>query len=76
MFRMLWYGRPLLRVFQDYRRACEYIFSIDTVFIRSDVSKNMAARSVRVFTDMSVKTWLLGQAVDIPCQGCRASRFV
>ena len=47
---MLWYGRPSLDVFQDHRRACEYIFSIDTVSIRSDVRKNMAARPVRGYS--------------------------
>ena len=48
-FCMLCYGRPSLSVSQDYRRACEYIFSIDTVglSIRSDVRKNMAAQPVR-----------------------------
>ena len=40
-------GRPTFDVSQENRRACEYIFSIDTVSLRSDVRKNMAARPVR-----------------------------
>ena len=52
--------QSFLYVFQDHHRACEYIFSIDTVSIRSDVrkkwlpdqsvSKNMAARPVRGYS--------------------------
>ena len=36
-----------LDVFKVHCRACEYIFSINTVSLRSDVRQNMAARPVR-----------------------------